>query len=664
MSGIVGLWNLDGAPVESDLFARLSATLAHRGPDGEGRWFRGPVALGCQLLRVTPESKNESQLLPDAAGAVAVFDGRLDDRDELLAALGPSAGVGPASPDPALVLAAYRAFGGRFAERLKGDFALALYDPARQRLLLARDAVGVRPLYYCRAGAAFLFASEVKALLAHPRVRARPNDDLLADYVFAGLPGLDDEGLTFFEGIHSVPPAHVAEVTPRGATVRRYWDFEPSPPTPTKSFPEYAEAFRHHFEKAVRRRLRSAMPVGFTVSGGLDSSAIFCTAESLRRREPGRHPPLVGASYTYPEGTPSDEAAYLDEIERASGTRIERVPLAQPGLLEGCREAVWHVEVPIPDSQWNGTPVLHDVFRRRGARVLLAGVWGDQVLCDRSYLIDLVRRLAWGQVRAHLRQYPRWFLDAAPGFFRRDFWMDLVRHHVPDRLVPWLRRLRSARARTPHERSWYAPSFRDRAVRNALLLPAPRGPFATAHGNSLYRRVRSRLHTLGLEWQDKVGAMFGMERAFPFLDRELLSFLMNVPGEMVSWQGVPKALLREAGNLPEAIARRRTKADFTDWVNAGLQRDFPELVRLLRSRGAAVRRGYVADGVLEEEVTRWRGRVDASNCLLSWGLRDLLGLELWLQHFFGEEPGMAGRGSLYNSVTSYPGPKVTHAAAR
>jgi asparagine synthase (glutamine-hydrolysing) len=664
MSGIVGLWNLDGAPVESDLFARLSATLAHRGPDGEGRCFRGPVALGCQLLRVTPESLNETQPLLDAAGAVAVFDGRLDDRDELLAALGPSAGVGPASPDPALVLAAYRAFGDRFAERLNGDFALALYDPARQRLLLARDAVGVRPLYYCRAGAAFLFASEVKALLAHPRVRTRPNDDLLADYVFAGLPGLDDEGLTFFEGVHSVPPAHVAEVTPRGVTVRRYWDFEPARSAPAKSFPEFAEAFGHHFERAVRRRLRSASPVGVSVSGGLDSSAIFCTAEALRRGEPGRYPQLVGASYTYPEGTPADEAAYLGEIERAYGVDIERVPLARPGMLGGCKEAVWHVEAPLPDCQWNGATELHDVFRRRGARVLLTGTWGDQVLCDRAYLTDLVRRLAWGRVRAHLQEYPRWFLDAAPGVFRRDFWSDLVRHHVPDRLVPWLRRLRSVRARTPHERSWYAPSFRGRAVRNSLLRPAPRGPFAKAHGNSLYRRVRSRYCTLCLEWNNKVGAMFGVERAFPFLDRDLLSFLMNTPGEMVSWKGVPKAFLRESGNLPEGIARRRDKADFTDWINAGLRREFPELVRLLRSGGAAVRRGYVADGVLEEELARWRGRIQGPDCLVSWGLRDLLGLELWLQHFFGEDPGGARRGALYESVSSYSDSKVAHASAR
>jgi hypothetical protein len=161
--------------------------------------------------------------------------------------------------------------------------------------------------------------------------------------------------------------------------------------------------------------------------------------------------------------------------------------------------------------------------------------------------------------------------------------------------------------------------------------------------------------------------MFGVERAFPFLDRELLAFLMNVPGEMQSWKGIPKAFLREgtARALPEGIARRRDKADFTEWINAGLRLEFPELVRLLRSVGAVVRRGYVNDNVVEEEIGRWEGRAQGSNCLMSWGLRDLLGLEFWLQHFFGEEPGGAGRGAIYGTGTSYFGSKVlAHASAR
>ncbi len=159
MSGIVGMWNLDGKPVEREVLARMSGTMAHRGLDGEEMWIEGPVGLGCQLLRVTPESEKETQPLVDSSGAVLVFDGRLDNREELLASLRDSHQVSSSSPDPALVLAAYEAFGDRLPERLAGDFALGLFDPNRHQVLLARDAIGIRPLYYYRARNAFLFAS-------------------------------------------------------------------------------------------------------------------------------------------------------------------------------------------------------------------------------------------------------------------------------------------------------------------------------------------------------------------------------------------------------------------------------------------------------------------------------------------------------------------------
>src|SRR5438105_8176460 len=136
MSAILGIWNLDGKPVERALLARLSATMSHRGLDGEKLWLDGPVGLACQLFRVTPESANEVQPLGDGSGAVLVFNGRLDNRDELLAALKSTPDIDASSPDPAIVLAAYAAFGERFVQQLNGEFALGLFDPRRQRLFL------------------------------------------------------------------------------------------------------------------------------------------------------------------------------------------------------------------------------------------------------------------------------------------------------------------------------------------------------------------------------------------------------------------------------------------------------------------------------------------------------------------------------------------------
>jgi len=266
----------------------MSATMAHRGPDGEEKWIEGPVGLACQMFRVTPESEKETQPLVDSTGAVLVFDGRLDNRDELLTSLKDSYQVSSASPDAALVLASYEVFGDKFPERLLGDFALGLFDPHRQQVVLARDAIGIRPLYYHRVRNTFLFASEIKAILAHPDVSPRPNDNTLADFFLANV---RDPEMTFFEGISSLPPGHMALLTPQVFTKRRYWDFDPASQVRLSSFDEYAGAFRHLFEQAVRRRLRSAHPVAVSVSGGLDSSSILCVAETFARREPGVPPP-------------------------------------------------------------------------------------------------------------------------------------------------------------------------------------------------------------------------------------------------------------------------------------------------------------------------------------------------------------------------------------
>ncbi len=629
MSGIVGIWNLDGKPVEREVLARMSATMAHRGLDGEEMWVEGPVGLACQLLRVTPESEKETQPLVSASGAVVVFDGRLDNREELLATLKESHDVSSSSPDPALVLAAYEVFGDKFPERLVGDFALGVVDPKRQQLVLARDAIGIRPLYYCRTGEIILFASEIKAILAHPNVSAKPNDDTLADFF---LNNVRDQEVTFFKGVSSLPPAHSALITPQGMTKRRYWDFDSTGRIRLGSFEEYADAFRHLFEQAVRRRLRSAHPVAVSLSGGLDSSSILCVAETLVRRESGI-PPIGGFSYTSSEGTPSDERGFLVEIEKKYGTTIHRMPIHPMGILDGSEETAWHCELPWPDGHWSNTRTFLRIIQESGARVVLTGHWADQVLFPQAYLVDLFRSLAWRKVRTHLNEFGLWLTDADPRYFRRRFVLDLFKYHLPRAVFPLIRRLRVKR-----DCPWYSEALRRQAIRRAWKQTANGWSASSAHARALYEEARSAHHVLCMEWNNKVATMHGLEMAFPFLDRELISFLMAVPGEVLTWNGVPKGLLRAAmgGVLPEAIVHRRWKADFSHLVNEAVERDFTRLVHCLGLGGQAVTRGYVTADVLKKNLKGLRDQISGPTCEVAWSLSDLLGLELWLRIFFGE----------------------------
>ncbi len=638
MSGLAGLWNRDGPPVEEALLARLGERLAHRGPDAAGLWRDGPVGLACRLFRLTPESARETQPLAHLSGPALVFDGRLDNRAELLALLDKSPEISSDSPDPALALAAYEKFGEEFAGRLNGDFAVAVFDRRRQRLVLARDALGVRPLYYTRAGRTFLFASEIKALFAHPRIVPRPDDDLLAEFLLSS-PAQDNQRRTFFADIASVPPGHAVVVTAESLQIRRVWDFDPARRIRFKSFPDYAQAFRGHFETAVRRRLRSAAPVAISVSGGLDSSSIFCVAEALRQQDPGRCPPLLGLTYSSTDGSPSDETPFLAALERATGTALERFPAGPVGFLERCEEAVAQAEAPMLDGMWNNTRAFLAHVRGRGARALLAGHWGDHVLFEQTYLIDLVRRGAWLQARRHLQEFPRWATDTDPGHFRRGFLNDLIRYHVPKALLPALRRLRSRLSPPKADRPWYAQEFTHRTRRVASRRSENGTRFASFHARALYHVLRSRYHVLSMEWQNKVAAAHGLEAAFPFLDRDLVSFLMAIPGEMQTWRGVPRAILREGlrGLLPEVIAHRRSKGDYAHLENAGMEQDYPEVRRRLQA-GLVSQLGYVNDGVLRAELARLPGPFGGPDCEATWRVSDLFALELWLQVFFAESP--------------------------
>jgi asparagine synthase (glutamine-hydrolysing) len=636
MSGIVGIWNLDGRPVSPPLLTSLSAILSHRGSDGDDQWIRGPVGLGCRLLRVTPESLTETQPAVGPSGTALVFDGRLDNRDDLLADLKDCPGVTSLAPDPVLVLAAYARFGDQFVEYLAGDFAMGLFDPSRHRLLLARDAIGVRPLYYTRVHETFLFASEIKALLAHPAVSASPNDDMLACFLLNSTPR--DTSMTCFKDIVSLLPAHCAIVTPEHISARRYWDFSVKEQR-YDSFPDYAQAFRHHFTQAVRRRLRSAHPIAVSVSGGLDSSSIFCVAETVRRTRGASSPPLLGMSYLSPIGSPSDEREFLVEIERRYGAAIERIAITDFGLMDGCCEAMWHIEVPFLDQQWDTTHAFYCRAQARGARVMLTGHWADQVLFPQAYLVDLFRQLRWRDIVVHLQEFGRWMTDVSPRFFRQRFWLDLAKHHVPHALIPPLRRLRASRPP-----AWYSDAFCTRAFRHLCNQPFLGTGLPTAHARSLYEEARSPYHVQCLEWNSKVATMHGMDMAFPFLDCDLLTFLMSIPGDMQTWKGVPKALLREGmrGILPDAIADRRWKADFTHLVNEGMERDYPRLLNCLESGKAAVTWGYVSQTRLRDQLQALQSTIrGAATCEVAWALSDLLGLELWLQVFFEQRQVLA-----------------------
>jgi asparagine synthase (glutamine-hydrolysing) len=614
--------------------AAATRALRHRGPDGERQSVAGSIGFGCQHLWVTPEETGEFQPLVAPSGVMLVMDGRLDNRDELI----PQLGLARETSDAACVMAAYDAWEDGFAVRLNGDFAVALFDHRRHRLLLARDAIGIRPLYYFRSTAMFAFASEIKALLALPDVAVRPDDEGIADFLLVGTRPVDRQEITCFEGISALVPAHLAIVTPERTVSRRYWDFDTAATLKLRSFDEYVEGFRERFAESVRRRLRSSRPVVVSVSGGLDSSSIFCQAQVLKRTEASR-PEVKGLSYIGAERTEADEREYLLEIERQYDVDIARFPMDQfMTSVPDVAEQVHAIEAPFVDYSWSITREVPRRTAAAGSRVLLTGHWGDEVMFSSAYLSDLFCRLAWAEMRRHIRQYARSFSPALTRLLARRVAMDIVRHRVPGVLVRPLKWVRLKLFAPQRRQPWFSDAFMRRACRFATR-PARIGHgFHSAQARCIYLEARSKYHVQCMEWNNKVGAMHGLDMAFPFLDRDLLAFMMATPGEIQNQDGVPRALLRAAmrGILPDRVRLRQSKAEFTAVINGGVARDADAISKALSPDSLSVRLGYLDHARLERELARLSARLAGPHCVRAWDLANLVGLETWLQLFVGD----------------------------
>ncbi len=561
-----------------------------------------------------------------AASVRCVFDGRLDNRTELVRALADDPLVEPECSDQQLVLAAYAKFGEAFPERLSGEFAAGICDHRLNRLLLARDRLGVRPLCYARVGATIIFGASARALLAYPGLDAEPDDIALADFILY-FRSSDGPSRTFFRDVHAVPPAHILVATPAGVTIRRYFDFDTSRSIRLPTFRDYAAAFHELFVESVRRRVRSPRPIAVVVSGGLDSSYIFSVANRLVRREPGLCPGVVGYNYSGDPGTPSDEQAFVRALEDAAGVRIERVA-QRSGFVDCAADDVGAAESPMMDALARQSRAGMESMRRANVGRALTGHWGDQLLSDSDYLLDLVRSREWRLLRQHAAG---WNVDARRLAGRG------VRN-VAARQLPAPLAAAARRARGGGEAAWRAPWFtprfrrllRDRAGHQPL--PSVDGSW---HAAAIYRESRRPYHLQCLEWNARIFAMHGMEVSFPYMDCDLIQFLMSIPGDMQSHGGVPRALMREAmrGVVPDLIVSRRDKGEFTHLANEGIARDYP-LIReiLIGSDAMGVQLGYVDGGILGRQLEQWRSDVvSAADAVIANRILDLCGLEFFLR---------------------------------
>ncbi len=626
MSGVVALVYLDGRPADATTLEKMAQYVEPPRPRRLSNMGLGSAGLACQHLKVTSESTGELQPHGCPDGLVVSFDGRLDNRDSLIAMLGAELGHVADPSDSALVMAAYRRFGEGFAEHLNGDFALAIFDADHRKLLLARDIIGVRTLYYWQSRQTFLAASEIKAILAHPEVRVTPDDDALADFVLGGDPY--QTHLTCFRSVYRVLPGHTMVVDPERIRSFQHWDFNPAKQVRHSSIADYAEELRALLEQAVRRRLRSMFPVGVLVSGGLDSSAVLCQAEMLKQSG-APVAPAAGISMVFPKGTVADEENYLDDIESSYNIHIERRPF---NFFQVEDAMLWHTEVP--RLIWDSGIDLVDAARDMGCRVVLDGDYGDQMMFSDAHIIELARSFRWLGVKRELAARARSMRDVEVPDLNSYYRGVLLRDFIPDGLMPTVRSVRRMLGRDDYP-DWYSKSFQRRAFTRNRAYRRPGRGIGGKQAEACYQFVASAHRLNCVEESNKMAAARGIVSAHPFLDRDLIEFMMAIPGEIATWQGIAKGLFRESmrGVLPENIRTRDWKSDFTSFHNNSVARDYSRFQQLMRPDCLAVRYGYLDPKGLLSRFSKHKSALNLNVATPARWVTATIGLELWLKLF-------------------------------
>jgi len=546
MSVQFGRWNFAGETPALEYVEKVSASIAPYGPDSSGSYSRSGICILYRGFHTTKESRREKQPHICPSGAVLTWDGRLDNREDLIGEL-PEV-VTLEDGDAAIVASAWERWGTDCFAKLIGDWALAIWNPRLRSLILAKDPIGPRHLYYSFDDKRITWCTVLDPLVLF----ADKTFKLCEEYIAGWLSLYPATHLTPYVGIQSVPPASCVFLGQRKHIVAKYWDFDPGKKVRYRSDAEYEEHFRAVFSEAVQRRISSDTPILAELSGGVDSSSIVCVADDLIHRGTGQTSRLDTISY-YNDSEPNwNERRYFAKVEQRRGRIGYHIDVGTDGSQSKTNFEIGNESfLAVPGCAQSAARVAMS-SQARGNRVLLSGIGGDEVMGGvPTPLPELEDLFVQGRFCALAGQLKKWAL------LKRKPWFHLCLETARTFFPVTAARLPSQR----HPPRWYSLHF------------------TKSHWTALtgYRR-RVRLFGSGLpSFQESVNAINGLRRQlgckrlsfeptyetrYPYLDRSLLEFMLALPPEQLVRPGQRRSLMRRAlvGIVPAEILHRKQKA--------------------------------------------------------------------------------------------------------
>ncbi len=618
MGALGGLYSRRDDAVDRKVIERLSATLEQIGPDGEHVVARPGVTLLYRPFRVAFGDQTADAALEAANGDVLVWNGRLDNRDELCRLLSLD-GEGRSAPAAELVHRAFTAWDLDALPRLLGDFSLALWQPHRKRLVLATDVWGLRPVFYHPAPGCLTWASRCRSVLDALGLPVEVDEEYIAGSLTRSRPSDHSP----FKQIKMLPPAHL--LVAEGATLRiaGYWRPQVREQVRHRREEEHEEQFRELLQQAVATRLPARGPVFADLSGGFDSSSICCLADRLIADGAAPTPGLQTVSYVYDGARSSDEREYIGMVEAQLGRVGLHIANEQAPLLAlppfGPR-----FRPDFPGGQLvylRRNQVLADAMRAAGARILLRGFGGDQVTWGDigSTVWAIADQLKTGKWRRALGSCRRWSRAQ-----KTTLYMTLWRSGIWP-LMPRAIRKRTGSFVLPLE-GWFERRFVRRLdLRDRALGPPDDGGFPLPSQRQQYAHLLEVCREVGWELVLAEGCI---ECRFPFLDRRLVELALATPMELAIRPGMVRSLARAAmrGVLPEEVRTRRSKQGPDEAVFRTFARRWDEIAPLARDPLVA-RYGFVDRDALRTAMHRARHGVAA----VPPQLLRTLAVEFWLR---------------------------------
>ena len=620
MCGIYGLVHFDGEPIAPDTLARMGALTRHRGPDDEGCYRRDGCGIGMRRLSIIDLAGGHQPLSNVAETIWLVCNGEIYNFRALRKALEARGHQFKTSSDCEVIIHAYVEYGDDFVTRLNGMFAFALWDDPRQRLVIGRDRLGVKPLYIHRDDRRLAFASEAKAILTLPDFAPAIDSTALGAYLQLGYVPAPH---SIFRGIEKLPPATLLTVEGRHVRRRQYWQLPAGVDRETSEV-DWIACIREQIQRSVEAQMVSDVPIGAFLSGGVDSSAVV--AFMARASE---HP-IKTYSIGF-KGSAADE--FYNELPHARSTATlfdtdHHEIVVRPDVVTLLPRLLWHMDEPLADMALVTTYLVAE-FARRDVSVILSGVGGDE-------LFGGYRRYLGDHYVAAYQRLPKWVRRSAAALGER----------LPaDRHSPVLNTLRLAKgflasAEQPLEQRYrgYVEVFSRPAAltllrdpKTAAAFDAVATAFDAADGDDSLNRMlavdaQTQLPDDLLLLTDKMTMATSLECRVPLLDHDLVELAARIPHDVKVRGGRLKHAMKEAlaGVLPANVLDRR-KRGFGLPMGAWLKGDLRPLLHDVLSPASLAARGLFNPTEVQRVIDAHQSnRVDATDPLIA-----LINLELW-----------------------------------